>query len=175
MTATAAWRHRRAVALVTVALAVVLAGCSTSSAGGGVVGPGSFSATPAGAGGVSVVMRFGDRAITATLGDTPEAQQFAAMLPATVELTDVWGQAKSGRLPQTITVEGGRPIHDPVPGDIYFWPQTAVIAIYYDDLGQAVPDPGLVRLGTVVSGLAALGDAGKQFTVRIEATAAINS
>jgi hypothetical protein len=129
---------------------------------------------PSVAGGVSVVVRFGDHAVTATLGDTPEAQQFVAMLPATVELKDVWGQAKSGRLPRTITVDGSRPIHDPVPGDIYFWPRTEVIAIYYDDLDQAVPDPGLIRLGTVDSGMAALGDAGKHFTVRIEARAAIN-
>jgi hypothetical protein len=46
----------------------------------------------------------------------------------------VWGQAKSGRLPHPLTVEDTAPVHDPTPGDIYFWPTTEVIAVYYDDL-----------------------------------------
>ncbi|WP_204008935.1 cyclophilin-like fold protein [Virgisporangium aurantiacum] len=115
-----------------------------------------------------MVLRFGDRVATATLVDTPEARQFAAMLPATVELKDVWGQAKSGRLPHVLTVEGSAPIHDPVPGHIYFWPLSEVIAVYYDDLGQAVPDPGLVRLGTIDTGLDSLANAGRRIAVRIE-------
>jgi hypothetical protein len=117
------------------------------------------------------VLRFGDRVATATLAQTPECRQFMAMLPATVNLKDVWGQAKSGRLPTMLTVEGSAPVHDPVPGDIYFWPLSEVLAIYYDDLGQAVPDPGLFRLGSVDSGLDALAGAGRRFTVRIEPAA----
>jgi hypothetical protein len=39
---------------------------------------------------------------------------------------------------------------------------------YYDDLGQTVPDPGLVRLGVVDAGLDNLANAGRQFTVRID-------
>ena len=47
-----------------------------------------------------------------------------------------------------------------------------MIAVYYDDLGQAVPDPGLVRLGVVDTGLDTLADAGRQFTVWIDQTPA---
>jgi hypothetical protein len=43
---------------------------------------------------------------------------------------------------------------------------------YYDDLGQTVPDPGLVRLGVVDSGLDYLADAGRRFTVRVDLAAA---
>ncbi|GAA3263170.1 hypothetical protein GCM10020216_105630 [Nonomuraea helvata] len=57
------------------------------------------------------------------------------------------------------------------PGDIYFWSPSGVIAIYYDDLGQAVPDPGLIRLGVVKAGLESLADAGDQVTVRIDPAA----
>jgi hypothetical protein len=121
---------------------------------------------------VRVELRSGDRIATATLVDTREARQFAAMLPASVDLKDVWAQAKSGRLPHTITVEGSASVHDPVAGGIYFWPTTEVIAVYYADLGQTVPDPGLTHLGTLDTGLDDLADAGRQLTIRIEPAAA---
>ena len=55
-----------------------------------------------------------------------------------------------------------------VPKSFSIWPRSGVIAVYYDDLGQTVPDPGLVRLGVVDAGLDNLADAGRQFTVRID-------
>ncbi|WP_433519911.1 cyclophilin-like fold protein [Nonomuraea sp. CA-143628] len=122
-----------------------------------------------------VVLRFGDHAVAATLTDTPPSRQFTAMLPMTVRLTDAWGQAKAGRLPRALTAEGGTPVHVPAPGGIYFWPPSGVIAIYYDDLGQAVPDPGLIRLGAVEAGLDRLADAGDRVTVRIESAATTDS
>jgi hypothetical protein len=171
MTATAAaWTRRRAAALMTAPLLAILAGCSVSTDHGV-----PASATPTATVGVSVVLRSGERVATARLIDTPAARQFAAMLPLTVQLKDVWGQAKSGRLPHALTVEGTIPVHDPVPGNIYFWPLSDVIAVYYDDLGQTVPDPGLVRLGVVDTGLDGLARAGKRITVRIDVAAATSS
>jgi hypothetical protein len=147
----------------------MLTGCSTpaDTADTAVTAPASAVGS-SDAPGVRVVVRFGDRTVAATLTDTAPARQFAAMLPLSVQLKDVWGQAKSGRLPRQLTVEGTTTIHDPVPGTIYFWPRSEVIAIYYDDIGQTVPDPGLVRLGVVESGLDDLTEAGNRFTVRIE-------
>ncbi|GIF74639.1 cyclophilin-like fold protein [Asanoa siamensis] len=140
----------------------VLSGCST------LAGPAPDSTLPAAPSGAGVVLRFDGQTVTAALADTPAAQEFTAMLPLTVRLRDVWGQAKSGRLPHTLAVEGAAPIHDPTPGEIYFWPSTEVLAIYYADLGQTVPAPGLVRLGVVNAGLDQLAGAGRQVTVRIE-------
>lgn len=159
MTATVANGARRwVVALVIVALAAVSAGCSApaESSGTGSTAP---AAPPEASATVPVVLRFGDHVTTAALADTPESQQLAAMLPATVQLKDVWGQAKSGPLPHELTVGGSTPVHDPVPGGIYFWPSTEVIAIYYTDLGQTVPSPGLVRLGAIDTGLDSLAHA----------------
>jgi hypothetical protein len=85
------------------------------------------------------------------------------------------GAGKVGPLPGVLTAEGTVPIHDPVPGNIYFWPTTEVIAIYYDDLGQAVPDPGLVRLGVIDTGLDSLANAGSRVTLRIELAAVTSS
>ncbi|GIM91707.1 cyclophilin-like fold protein [Paractinoplanes toevensis] len=80
----------------------------------------------------------------------------------------MWAQAKSGPLPHPITAAGTAPVHDPVPGELYFWPTTDVLAVYYADLGQAVPDPGLIRLGAIDTGLDDLAHAGRRVTVRID-------
>jgi hypothetical protein len=152
---------------MTVSLVAVLAGCSVA-AGPGVTGARSLSAVPSGAVGVPVVLRFADRTVEATLTDTPASRQLAAMLPLTVQLKDVWGQAKSGRLPRPLAVEGATPVHDPTPGGIYTWPLTEVVAVYYDDLGLAVPAPGLVRIGDVDTGLDGLACAGDEVAVRID-------
>jgi hypothetical protein len=122
-----------------------------------------------------VVLRFGDHAIAATLTDTIMSRQFIAMLPLTVQLTDAWGQAKAGPLPRRLTAEGGTPVHDPTVGGIYVWPVNGVIAVYYNDLGQRVPDPGLIRLGVVEAGLDSLSGAGSRLTVRIEPAATTTS
>ncbi|MFD1538576.1 cyclophilin-like fold protein [Nonomuraea guangzhouensis] len=168
----AAWTRRLAVALLAASVVAASAGCSVRA---DPHVPGSWPGTARAASGMPVVLRFGDHAVAATLTDTPPARQFAAMLPVNVRLKDAWGQAKSGRLPHLLTAEGGTPVHDPTPGGIYVWPPSGVIAIYYDDLGQAVPGPGLVRLGFIEAGLDRLADAGNGVTVRIESAAATDS
>ncbi|MFI9842058.1 cyclophilin-like fold protein [Nonomuraea sp. NPDC051941] len=165
----AAWTRCLARALLAAPLAAVLAGCALP-ANPHMSGP--LSTTAGVTSGMAMVLRFGDQAVTATLTDTPPSRQFAAMLPLTLQLTDAWGQAKAGRLPRALTAQGGTPVHDPTPGEVYFWPSNGVIAVYYDDLGQMVPDPGLVRLGIIEAGLDRLAAAGKQVTVRIEPAAA---
>jgi hypothetical protein len=163
--------RRWTAALLMIASTVVAAGCSAASGASGAVAR-SSPGSPSVAVGVPVELRFGDQVATATLSDTPEARRLAVMLPATVELKDVWAQAKSGRLPRPLTIEGSKPVHDPVAGGIYFWPQSGVIAIYYADLGQAVPDPGLICLGGVDTGLDDLAGAGRTVTVRLELASA---
>ncbi|WP_375133736.1 cyclophilin-like fold protein [Nonomuraea sp. GTA35] len=181
VTATA-WTRRLAACLLTAALAGLLAGCSlpadpqgagpvTRLVSSPVSSPGAVSA----ASGMPVVLRFGDHAVAATLTDTMMSRQFTAMLPLTVRLTDAWGQAKAGPIPRLLTAEGGTPVHDPAAGGIYVWPVNGMIAVYYDDLGQTVPEPGLIRLGAVEAGLDRLADVGKRVTVRIELAAATSS
>jgi hypothetical protein len=171
---TATWNRRRAAALITTAMTAVLAGYLIPG-GPAVAATRSPLAIPSATAGVSVTLRFGGHAAAATLINSPASRQLAAMLPLTVRLQDVWGQAKSGRLSQPLTVEGVTPVHDPTPGDIYFWPTTEVIALYYDDLGLPVPDPGLARIGVVNTGLDRLAWAGEEFTLRIELAAATGS
>ena len=115
-----------------------------------------------------IVLRFGDESATATLADTPAAREFAAMLPLQLDLRDPMGQAKSGPLPRPLDVTGVEPVFDPAVGQIYYSAPSSTFAIFYDDLGQSIPDPGLVPLGTVDTDLDRIADAGNRFTVRID-------
>jgi hypothetical protein len=176
MTTTFTGRIRRHAATVALAAAVVavVTGCSTGS-GARSVGAGRASSSPSVAvsltSGPPVVLRFGDHAVAATLADSAAATELAAMLPLRLRLSDAWRQAKSGRLPHPIRVQGTEPTLRPVPGGIYYWPDTTVIAVYYDDLGQSVPPPGLIRLGAVDTGLDEIAGAGRQVTVHIDRVA----
>ena len=51
---------------------------------------------------------------------------------------------------------------------LYYWPPSGDVGIVYDDLGQTVPPPGMVQLGTVTSRLPTIASAGNRFTVSIE-------
>jgi hypothetical protein len=73
-----------------------------------------------------------------------------------------------GELPSPIDITGAATVTDPAVGDIYDWPDSATIAIFYDDLGQSVPPPGMVRLGTVDGGVDTIADAGNQITLRMD-------
>jgi hypothetical protein len=89
------------------------------------------------------------------------------MLPLQLKLDDPMGQAKSGPLPRPIAAAGGAPVFDPAAGEIYYSAPSGTFAIFYDDLGQSIPDPGLVRLGTVDAGTDRIAEAGNRLTVQI--------
>jgi hypothetical protein len=59
------------------------------------------------------------------------------------------------------------PVFDPAVGEIYYSAPSYTFAIFYDDLGQSIPDPGLIRLGTVDSSTDRIAEAGNRFTVQI--------
>lgn len=123
----------------------------------------SAGRTPAGR---EVLLRVTDGLATVTLDDTPAARAFAAMVPLRVVLDDPMGQAKSGKLASPIDVTGAERVFNPSVGELYYWAPSHTIAIFYDDLGQSVPSPGLIRLGSVDSGLSAIARSGGN--VRVE-------
>jgi hypothetical protein len=109
----------------------------------------------------------GDETAIATLGDTPEARTFAAMLPITVDMEDPFGQAKTGRLPGALDVEDATRSRSYAVGDLSYWSPSGSLAVVYDALGRSVPPPGLVRLGRVQTGLEAVAKAGNDFAMTI--------
>ena len=165
-------RGQTAAILATAFLVAVFAGCSTESPTAGtntnapspgtVVRPSSASN-----GSVRIVLRFGDEFATATLSDTPAAREFAAMLPLQVKLRDPMGQAKSGPLPRPIAAPGGEPVFDPTVGEIYYSANSSTFAIFYEDLDQSIPYPGLVQLGTVDATPDKIAQAGNRLTVQM--------
>jgi len=118
--------------------------------------------------GTRVVLRLSEGTATATLIDTAAAREFAALLPVRLTLRDPMGQAKSGRLPTPLTVADPGRVLDPEVAGLYYWPPSGDVGIVYDDLGQTVPPPGMVQLGTVTSGLPTIASAGNRFTISIE-------
>jgi hypothetical protein len=118
-------------------------------------------------GSVRITMTVGDRVATASLADTRAGHRLAAMLPVTVDMQDPFGQAKSGPLPRALPVAGTAREFQPITGGIYYWPDGGDLAVFYDSLGQAVPPPGLVRLGSVDTGLDAIASRG-DVTVTIQ-------
>jgi hypothetical protein len=109
---------------------------------------------------VRITVLVGDQVSTATLADTPAGHRLAAMLPITVDLQDPFGQAKSGALPRALPVAGTARVVHPVTGGVYYWPDGGDLAVFYDALGQAPPPPGLVRLGSIDTGLDAIATRG---------------
>lgn len=115
-----------------------------------------------------VTFQLDGQVIAARLADNPASRELEATLPMTVELDDRWGQAKSGRLPRPLPVASGQRTLRPAPGGIYYWPGTTALVVYYDDLGQSVPDPGLIFLGVVETGLERIAATERHITVRID-------
>lgn len=160
-------RRSAAVAAAAVLLAVTAAGCgavSVPSSGG----PGSASSAADAPAGQRIVLRLDHAVVPATLAETAAGREFATQLPLTLELRDPMGQAKSGRLPAPIDTTGAGPILDPDAGGIYYVLGSQTLAVFYDDLGQAVPPPGLIRLGAVDGDLAPIAAAGKRTQVRVD-------
>jgi hypothetical protein len=116
---------------------------------------------------VGIELVVGDRIATAMLDETPQAREFAAMLPVSVDMDDPFGQAKTGLLPRALDVDDATRFRRYAAGDLSYWSPSGKIAVVYDALGQSVPPPGLVRLGTVDAGLSAIAAAGNHFTMMI--------
>jgi hypothetical protein len=117
---------------------------------------------------VRIQLIIGDRAATATLENTAPARDFTAMLPVTISMRDLLGREKPGRLPRQLNIAGAPREYRYEVGEIAYWAPSNDIAIFYADDRQAIPRPGLVRLGTLDSGLDVIAAAGEGFQLRIE-------
>ncbi len=163
--------------LALVSLPAVLAGCALPQT----TGASRVSDTPAATATTSeastgLVLRFDGQVATAVLDDTPVARQLVAMLPMTVQLSDPMGQAKSGPLlTRSLEVTGAHRTSRTTLGELVYWAPTSTVAVIYDDLGHRVPEPGLVRLGVIDTGLRDIAAAGNGLTVRIELAAGSGS
>jgi hypothetical protein len=75
---------------------------------------------------------------------------------------------RAGRLPRELSIDRARREFDDEVGELAYWSPGNDIAIFYADDGQAIPRPGLVRLGAIDTGLEVIAAAGNDFQLTIE-------
>lgn len=106
----------------------------------------------------------GTLVLTATLEDSAAAADFASLLPLSVVLEDYAATEKIAHLPRRLKTAGAPAGIDPEVADLAYYAPWGNLAIFYRDAPFA---DGLVRLGRLDGGLAALQRLGRT-TVRIE-------
>jgi hypothetical protein len=97
------------------------------------------------------------RVIAATLIDNPTARDFISLLPLTLTLNDYAETEKISDLPRRLSTEGAPAGIDPSIGDITYYSPWGNLALFYKDFGYS---RGLVKLGTIDSGIEALAAQG---------------
>jgi len=93
-----------------------------------------------------------DAVLTATLSDSEAASDFASLLPLTLTMNDLFRREKYAHLPRAIS-EGGKRTHTYEVGDIAYWAPGSDVAIFYRHDGQRIPQPSIVVLGRIDSGV----------------------
>jgi len=100
-----------------------------------------------------------DQTLIARLIDSPSTRDFLSLLPLTLTMNDLFKREKFALLPRALSTEG-KHTHSYALGDIAYWPPGPDIAIFYHHDGEPIPDPGIIVIGKIGSGLHAIGTAG---------------
>ena len=108
---------------------------------------------------MKIIVKVGDKALTATLIDSKTAKDLVSLLPLTLTMNDLFGREKFAHLPRAISTEGKR-THTYEVGDIAYWSPGPDVAIYYQHDGEKIPNPGIIVIGKIDSGVAVLDVAG---------------
>jgi len=104
---------------------------------------------------MKIRLRIDNKVLTATLADNKTARDFVSLLPLTLTMDDLFGREKFGHLPRAISEEGKR-THTYEIGEIAYWSPGPDVAIYYRNDGEKIPDPGIIVMGKIDSGVEAL-------------------
>jgi hypothetical protein len=104
---------------------------------------------------MKIRLRIKDAVLTATLRRSKTAQDFVSLLPITLTLNDLFRREKYGRLPRELS-EGGDRTHSYEVGQVVYWSPGPDVAIFYRHDRQSIPDPGIIVVGKLDSGVEAL-------------------
>jgi len=108
---------------------------------------------------MKIRLKIDDKVITATLNDSKTARDFVSQLPLTLTKDDLFRREKFARLPRAISEEGKRS-HTYEVGQVVYWSPGPDVAIFYRNDGEKIPNPGIIVIGKIDSGVAALDVAG---------------
>ena len=116
---------------------------------------------------MKVRIKINDRVALATLNTTKTAREFAALLPLTLKMKDLFHREKYARLPHPLSEDAPHASRYSV-GDIAYWSPSHDVAIYYRQDGETIPEPGIITIGSLDQG-ADLFDGSGSLTVTIDA------
>ena len=105
--------------------------------------------------GTKIRLKVGEKLLSVTLIDSETAQDFVSLLPLTLTMNDLFRREKFAHLPRAIA-QGGMRTHTYEVGTIAYWSPGPDVAIFYRHDGPEIPDPGIIVIGKVESGLEAL-------------------
>lgn len=101
-----------------------------------------------------IQIQFDNQTLTATIFDNDTAQDFLALLPLTINMTDIPGQEYAGRLPHPVST-GGHSKTSHVSGDIAYWEPGNSLVFFYESnpnfgytihpIGQFDSDPTVFK------------------------------
>ena len=104
---------------------------------------------------MKIRLNVADKVITATLIDSETTRDFISLLPLTLTMNDLFRREKFAHLPRAISSDGKR-THTYEVGDVAYWPPGPDLAIFYRHDGQEIPDPGIIAIGKIESGVEVL-------------------
>ena len=102
---------------------------------------------------MKVRMTIEGTAVTATLDDNETARDFASLRPLTLTLKDYAATEKISDLPKKLSTADAAPGYEPSAGDITYYAPWGNLALFHKDFSYS---PGLVRLGSIDSGVEVL-------------------
>jgi hypothetical protein len=103
---------------------------------------------------MKLTLKVGDKTLAATLIDSKTSRDFVSLLPLTLTMNDLFGREKFAHLPRAISTEGKR-THTSEIGNIAYWSPGPDVAIFYRNDGEKIPNPGLIIIGKIDSGVEA--------------------
>ena len=103
---------------------------------------------------MKIRLRVGATSLTATLQGSKTSRDFASLLPLALTMKDLFRREKYGQLPRPLSGEGKR-AHVYEVGQIAYWAPGPDVAIYYRQDGEPIPDPGIIILGMIDTGVEA--------------------
>jgi len=138
------------------ALAFVHAGCDADNSTADTASPNSpTKASPLKSRSMKIRLKVEDKVVTATLTESKTSRDFISLLPLTLTMNDLFRREKYGHLPRAISEEGKR-AHTYQVGDVAYWSPGQDVAIFYRHDGEKIPNPGIIVIGKVDSGVEVL-------------------
>ena len=134
--------------LTALAMGVIQAACGTDHRTPAVSSPNQTNR-------MQIRLKVEGKELTATLIDSQTSRDFISLLPLTLTLNDLFGREKFAHLPRGLS-EGGRRTHAYEVGEVAYWSPSHDVAIFYRQDGPEIPEPGLIVLGKLDSGVEAL-------------------